>query len=56
MVMNVTARLAAAGVAAHALDLTLPHPLRGCYGHPSRDDNIEIAAKAAPAIAAVLGW
>ena len=55
-VINVTAQLAAAGVRAHALDLMLPHALTGCYGHPSAADNAEIAAKAAPQIAAAMGW
>jgi len=36
-------------------DLTLLHPLRGCFGHPSAADDAEIAAKAAPQIAA-LDW
>jgi hypothetical protein len=44
------------GVSAHALDLTLPHPMTGCYGHPSAADHVEIAAKARPQIAAVMGW
>jgi hypothetical protein len=30
--------------------------MTGCYGHPSLADNVEIAAKARPQIAAVLGW
>ena len=55
-VLNVTKTLAAAGRNAHALDLTLPHPMTGCFGHPSLADNVEIAAKAKPQIAAVLGW
>ena len=55
-VVNVTAQLVAAGVRAHALDLTLPHPMTGCFGHPSAADNVEIAAKAKPQIAAVMGW
>lgn len=55
-VVNVTAQLAAAGVRAHAIDLMLPHALTGCYGHPSAADNAEIAAKAAPQIAAAMGW
>jgi hypothetical protein len=56
MVRNVTATLAAAGARAFALDLTLPHALTGCFGHPSAADNVEIAAKARPQIAAALGW
>jgi hypothetical protein len=55
-VKNITATLVTAGVNAHALDLTLTHPMTGCYGHPSLADNVEIAAKARPQIAAVLGW
>jgi hypothetical protein len=56
MVLNITATLAGSGVHAHTLDLTLPHGMTGCYGHPSHADNIEIAAKAKPQIASVLGW
>lgn len=41
---------------AHVLDLTLEHPMGGCYGHPSAADNIEIAAKARSQIAKVMGW
>lgn len=48
--------LQARGIAAHALDLTLPHGMTGCYGHPSHDDHVEIAAKAKGNLAAVLGW
>lgn len=55
-VTNITATLVAGGVRAHLLDLTLPHGMTGCYGHPSAADNAEIAAKAAPQIAQVLGW
>lgn len=55
-VVTVVATLVAAGIRAHALDLTLPHPMTGCYGHPSAADNVEIAAKAAPQIASVMGW
>jgi hypothetical protein len=55
-VRNVTAQLAASGLRAFALDLTLPHAMTGCFGHPSAADNVEIAAKAAPQIAAALGW
>ena len=53
---NVSATLSAAGVRAFPLNLTLPHALTGCFGHPSAADNIEIAAKARPQIAAVMGW
>ena len=55
-VKAIVANLTAAGVSAHALDLTLPHPLTGCFNHPSYADNVELAAKAKPQIAAVLGW
>lgn len=55
-VVNITATLVSSGIKAHTLDLTLTHPRTGCYGHPSLADNIEIAAKAKPQIAAVLGW
>jgi hypothetical protein len=55
-VLNITSTLVGAGIKAHALDLTLPHPMTGCYGHPSAADNVEIAAKAKPQIAAVMGW
>jgi hypothetical protein len=55
-VKSIVANLTAAGISAHALDLTLPHPMTGCFGHPSAADNVEIAAKAKPQIAAVLGW
>ena len=55
-VINITATLRSQGINATALDLTLPHPMTGCYGHPSAADNVEIAAKAHPQIAAVLGW
>jgi hypothetical protein len=55
-VVNITATLVAAGVSAHTLDLTLPHPMTGCYGHPSAADNVEIAAKALPQIATVMNW
>ena len=30
--------------------------MTGCYGHPSHDDHVEIAAKAKPQLAQVLGW
>eukprot|EP00047_Mylnosiga_fluctuans_P007941 m.256243 g.256243 ORF g.256243 m.256243 type:complete len:383 (+) comp20092_c0_seq1:55-1203(+) len=55
-VTNITATLVQKGINAHTLDLTLPHGMTGCYGHPSAADNVEIAAKAKPQIAAVLGW
>lgn len=55
-VTNITATLVSAGVRAFVLDLTLPHPMTGCFGHPSSADNIEIAAKARPQIAAALNW
>lgn len=55
-VTNITATLVSQGIKANLLDLTLPHPMTGCFGHPSYADNIEIAAKAKPQIAAVLGW
>ena len=55
-VTNITATLHAQGINAHVLDLTLPHAMTGCYGHPSAADNAEIAAKAKPQIASVLGW
>jgi hypothetical protein len=55
-VKNISATLVSAGVRAFALDLTLPHPMTGCFGHPSAADNIEIAAKARPQIAAALNW
>jgi hypothetical protein len=53
---NITATLVAGGFKAFALDLTLPHPMTGCYGHPSAQDNLEIAQKARPQVAAALGW
>lgn len=55
-VANITGALTAAGYKAALLDLTLNHTLNGCYGHPSWADNVEIAAKARPQIAAVMGW
>lgn len=55
-VTNVTATLVSSGINAHLLDLTLTHAMTGCYGHPSAADNVEIAAKARPQIAAVMGW
>ena len=56
MVLQIVASLKAAGIKANALDLTIPHATTGCYGHPSHADNIEIAAKAKPQIAQVMGW
>jgi len=56
LVTNITSTLVAQGIKAHLLDLTLPTPMTGCYGHPSYADNIQIAAKAKPQIAAVMGW
>ena len=55
-VVNVTAVLTAQGVRAFPLNLTLPHPLTGCFGHPSAADNVEIAAAARPQVAAAMGW
>jgi len=55
-VRNVSATLTAAGVRAFPLDLTLPHAMTGCFGHPSAADNVEIAAKARPQVAAAMGW
>jgi len=55
-VANVTAQLVAAGVHAWTLDLTLPHPPTGCYGHPSAADNAEVATRVAPFIAGKMGW
>lgn len=55
-VVNITSTLAAQGIHAHVLDLTLNHSMTGCYGHPSAADNVEIAAKAYPQISTVLGW
>ena len=54
--LQVVRTLQARGIAAHALNLTLPRPMTGCYGHPSHADHIEIAAKAKVQVAAVLGW
>ena len=56
LVSDVIRNLVVSGVRAFPLDLTLPHAMRGCYGHPSHEDNVEIAAKARPQIARVLGW
>jgi hypothetical protein len=56
LVRNISATLTAAGVRAFPLDLTLPHPMTGCFGHPSAADYVEIAAKARPQIAAAMGW
>lgn len=55
-VFNISATLVARGIHAHALNLTLPHPMTGCYGHPSAADHVELAAVARPQIAAVMGW
>lgn len=55
-VRAVVANLTSAGLRAFVLDLTLNHSMTGCYGHPSAQDNVEIAAKATPQIAAALGW
>ena len=55
MAEQVVASLKAAGVKAVALDLTVG-PMHGCYGPPSRADNIAIAAKAKAQIADALGW
>ena len=55
-VLNITATLVAGGTRAYALNLTLDHPLTGCIGHPSAADNVEIAVKARPQVAAALGW
>ena len=55
-VRTVVANLTASGLRAFVLDLTLNHTMTGCYGHPSAQDNVEIAAKATPQIAAALGW
>ena len=56
LVRSVVANLSAAGLRAFALDLTLPHAMSGCFGHPSAADHAEIAAKAQPQIAQALGW
>ena len=55
-VKNISATLVAGGVRAFTLDLTLPHAMTGCFGHPSSADNLEIAAKARPQIAAAMKW
>ena len=55
-VRNISVTLTAAGVRAFPLDLTLPHAMTGCFGHPSAADNVEIAAKARPQVAAAMGW
>jgi hypothetical protein len=55
-VLNITANLAAQGMRVFPLDLTLTHPMQGCYGHPSAADNVEIAAKAQTYIAGIMGW
>jgi len=56
IVKNVSSTLTSLGFNATTLDLSLPHPMTGCFGHPSLADNIEIAAKAKPQIAAFMGW
>ena len=56
LVLLVVKALQGAGIVAHELNLTLPHGMTGCYGHPSHADHLEIAAKAKPQLAAVLGW
>jgi hypothetical protein len=56
LVRNISATLTAEGVRAFPLDLTLPHAMTGCFGHPSAADNVEIAAKARPQVAAAMGW
>ncbi len=55
-VINISATLVAGGLRAFPLNLTLDHPLTGCFGHPSAADNVEIAAKARPQVAAAMGW
>jgi hypothetical protein len=55
-VVNVTKTLTTMGYKVAALDLTLAHPMTGCFGHPSFADNIEIAAKAKPQVASVMNW
>ena len=55
-VVAAVANLTASGLRAFVLDLTLPHPMTGCFGHPSAADDVEIAAKAQPQIAQALGW
>jgi hypothetical protein len=55
-VLNISTVLTTAGIRAFPLDLTLPHARTGCFGHPSAADNVEIAAKARPQIAAAMGW
>lgn len=55
-VHNISAVLTAAGIRAFPLNLSLPHALTGCFGHPSAADNVEIAAQARPQIAAAMGW
>jgi hypothetical protein len=56
LVLLIVRALQGAGIAAQELNLTLPHGMTGCYGHPSHADHLEIAAKAKPQLAAVLGW
>jgi len=56
IVVQAVANLTASGLRAYALDLTLPHPMTGCFNHPSAADDVEIAAKAQPQIAKAMGW
>ena len=56
MVTNISSTLVSLGVRATTLNISLSHPLRGCYGHPSYADNVEQAAQARPQIAAFMGW
>lgn len=55
-VLNITSQLQAAGVRAYSLNLTLPTPMTGCYGHPSAADNMQIAANVKSYIGNILGW
>jgi len=55
-VTNVTKTLVGLGVKANTIDLTLEHPMTGCFGHPSFADNREIANKTKLQIASVMGW
>ncbi len=56
LVEAAAANLTAGGLRAFALDLTLPHAMTGCFNHPSAADHAEIAVKAQPQIAKVMGW
>jgi hypothetical protein len=56
LVETVVSTLVKQGVKAIALNLSLGRSMTGCYGHPSRADNLEIAAQAKPQMAKVLGW